>query len=133
MFGLIEVEDDDERALRAALDLVPGRSEIALLLQDRRSAGYAATDADRMHGWLGDRIYVNGAVCPHLDVATRIYRFRVLNASNARTYLLGFRSADGKSLPFTLIGTDGGLLASPRRCEQTFRRIRRAYRHPAST
>ncbi len=120
MFGLIEVEDDDGRALRAALDLVPGRSEIALLLQDRRGAGYAATDVDRMHGWLGDRIYVNGGVCPHLDVATRIYRFRVLNASNARTYLLGFRSADGRSLPFTLIGTDGGLLASPRRCEQTF-------------
>ena len=120
MFGLIEVEDDDERTLRAALDLVPGNSEIPLVLQDRRGAGYAPTDADRMHGWLGDQIYVNGGVCPHLDVATRIYRFRVLNASNARTYLLGFRSADGKSFPFTLIGTDGGLLASPQRCEQTF-------------
>jgi len=103
MFGLIEVEDDDERALRSALDLTPGRSEIALLLQDRRSAGYAPNDNDRMHGWLGDHMLVNGAVCPHLDVATRIYRFRVLNASNARTYLLGFRSADGKSVPFTLI------------------------------
>lgn len=120
MFGLIEVEDDDERALRGALDLTPGRSEIALLLQDRRGTGYAANDTDRMHGWLGDHVLVNGAVCPHLDVATRIYRFRVLNASNARTYLLGLRSADGKSVPFTLIGTDGGLLAAPRRCEQAF-------------
>ncbi|MEP6996736.1 MAG: multicopper oxidase domain-containing protein [Betaproteobacteria bacterium] len=120
MFGLIEVEDEDERALRAALDLDPGRSEIPLVLQDRRGAGYAATDADRMHGWLGNQVVVNGAVCPHLDVATRIYRFRVLNASNARTYLLALRSADGKLLPFTLIGTDGGLLAAPRRCEQSF-------------
>jgi len=120
MFGLIEVEDDDERALRGALDLAYGRSEIPLLLQDRRGAGYAANDADRMHGRLGDQVVVNGAVCPHLDVATRIYRFRVLNASNARTYRLGFRSADGKPLSFTLIGTDGGLLAAPRRCDDAF-------------
>jgi FtsP/CotA-like multicopper oxidase with cupredoxin domain len=39
LFGLIEVEDDDERALRAALELVPGKSEIPLILQDRRGAG----------------------------------------------------------------------------------------------
>ena len=120
MLGLIEVGDDDERALRRSLDLVPGRSEITLLLQDRRGASYATDDADRVHGWFGDQVYVNGAVCPHLDVATRIYRFRILNASNARTYLLGFRSADGKTVPYTLIGTDGGLLAAPRRCEQAF-------------
>jgi suppressor of ftsI/bilirubin oxidase len=59
-------------------------------------------------------------VCPFLDVATRVYRFRVLNASNARTYRLGLRSADGKALSFTLIGTDAGLLATPRRCDDAF-------------
>jgi len=120
MFGLIEVEDDDERALRAALDLVPGRSEITLILQDRRGAVYDATDSDRLHGWFGDAIHVNGAVCSHLDVATRIYRFRVLNASNARAYRLGLRSADGKAMAFTLLGTDDGLLAGPRRCNEAF-------------
>jgi blue copper oxidase len=120
MFGLIEVEDDDERALRAALDLVPGKSEIPLILQDRRGPDYAATDPDRLHGWFGDDVHVNGAVCPFLDAATRIYRFRVLNASNARTYRLGLRRADGKTLPFTLIGTDAGLLAAPRRCDEVF-------------
>jgi suppressor of ftsI/bilirubin oxidase len=120
LFGLIEVEDDDERALRSALDLAPGRSELPLLLQDRRGSGYAANDTDRMHGLLGDQVYVNGAVCPHLDVGTRTYRFRVLNASNARTYRLGFRGADGKPLPFALIGTDGGLLAAPRSCDEVF-------------
>ena len=120
MFGLIEVEDDDERALRAALDLVPGRSEIPLILQDRRGANYSAAEPDRIHGWLGDDIHVNGAVCPHLDVATRIYRFRVLNASNARTFRLGFRGPDGTSMAFTLIGTDAGLLSAPRRCDEAF-------------
>lgn len=38
LFGLIEVEDDDERALRATFDLVPGESELPLILQDRRGA-----------------------------------------------------------------------------------------------
>jgi suppressor of ftsI/bilirubin oxidase len=120
MFGLIEVEDDDERALRAALDLVPGSSEIPLILQDRRGADYAATDPERLHGWFGDDIHVNGTVCPYLDVATRVYRFRVLNASNARTYRIGLRSADGKAVAFTLLGVDGGLLAAPRRCDEAF-------------
>ena len=77
-------------------------------------------EADRIHGFLGDAVYVNGTACPYLDVATRLYRFRVLNASNARTYRLGFRTADGKSVPFTLIGTDGGLLPAPLRCEDAF-------------
>jgi blue copper oxidase len=120
LFGMIEVEDDDERRLRAALDLVPGKTEIPLLLQDRRDGDYAPSDADRMHGYLGAAVLINGTSCPHLDVATRIYRFRVLNASNARTYRLGLRTANGKSVPFTLIGTDGGLLASPMRCDETF-------------
>jgi suppressor of ftsI/bilirubin oxidase len=120
LFGLIEIEDDDERRLRTALDLVPGKSEIPLILQDRSDGDYAPGDADRMHGFLGDDVLINGTACPHLDVATRIYRFRVLNASNARTYRLGLRSASGKEVPFTLIGTDGGLLESPLRCSEAF-------------
>ncbi|HEX7273678.1 MAG TPA: multicopper oxidase family protein [Casimicrobiaceae bacterium] len=121
LFGLIEVEDADERALRRALDLRPGRTEIPLVLQDRRSTSdYAASAADQMHGFLGDTVLINGTACPYLDVATRIYRFRVLNASNARTYRLGFRTVAGKPLPFMLIGTDGGLLAAARPCAEAF-------------
>jgi blue copper oxidase len=120
LFGMIEVEDDDERALRAALDLVPGKSEIPLVLQDRRGADYGAADADRLHGWFGDDVTVNGTVCPYLDVASRIYRFRVLNASNARTYRLGLRTADGKALAFTLLGNDAGLLVEARRCDEAY-------------
>ena len=118
---MLEVTDDDEVGLRAALDLVPGKSEIPLLLQDRRTGSdYVASDAERMHGFLGDTVLVNGTACPYLDVTTRIYRFRVLNASNARTYLLGWRTVAGKPLPFTLIGNDGGLLPAPRTCEGAF-------------
>ncbi len=121
MFGMVEISDQDEERLRAALDLVPGRSEILLVLQDRRAGReYAPSDTDRMHGFLGDHVLVNGTACPQLDVGTRVYRFRVLNASNARTYRLGWRTADGKPFAFTLIGNDGGLLPAPRTCTDAF-------------
>jgi len=121
MFGLLEISDEDEARLRAALDLVPGKSEIPLVLQDRRAgADYTSTDPDRTHGFLGDSVLVNGSACPYVDVATRIYRFRVLNASNARTYRLGWRTAAGKPVPFTLIGNDGGLFPAPRDCTDAY-------------
>jgi suppressor of ftsI/bilirubin oxidase len=121
LFGMIEVSDDDEDRLRAALDLVPGRTEIPLILQDRRDGNdYGASDMDRMHGFLGNRVLINGTSCPQLALDARIYRFRVLNASNARTYRLAWRTSDGKPFPFTLIGTDGGLLPAPRPCAEAF-------------
>ena len=121
LFGMVEIGDGDEERLRRALDLVPGTTELPLVLQDRRAGSdYAPSEADRMHGFLGDRVLLNGTACPQLDVATRIYRFRVLNASNARTYRLGWRTSDGKPFAFTLIGNDGGLLPAPRTCTDCF-------------
>jgi blue copper oxidase len=121
LYGAILVEDDDERALRAALDLVPGRTEVPLVLQDRRSGtAYAPTPADLAHGFLGDDLVINGAHCGYFDVATRLYRFRILNATNARTLKLAFRTARGTLLPFALLGNDGGLLEAPIRCEQLY-------------
>ena len=120
LYGALEIEDDDDTALRHALDLVPGQSELLLVLQDRREAAYAATDMARLHGFLGDDAYVNGMRCAVHAVGTRVYRFRLLNACNARTFLLAFRTAAGARVPFTLIGTDGGLLATPQRCEKAF-------------
>ena len=48
------------------------------------------------------------------SLATRAYRVRVLNGSNARIYKLAW--SDGT--PMTVLGTDGGLLERPR--EQRF-------------
>jgi len=121
LFGVILVEDDDERALRKALDLAPGTTEIPLVLQDRRAGvDYAPSPEDLTHGFLGDELFVNGTHCPYLDVATRVYRFRILNAANARTLSLAFQSATGTPIPFTLIGNDGGLLPMPVQCAQAF-------------
>ena len=64
---------------------------------------------DRMHGFLGDRILVNSVPPATRKVATRPYRIRVLNGSNARIYKLAW--SDGR--PVTVIGADGGLLPEP--------------------
>jgi len=121
LYGVILVEDDDERALRASLDLLPGATEIPLVLQDRRAGvDYAPSPEDLTHGFLGDELFVNGTHCPYFDVATRLYRFRILNAANARTLLLALRTATGMPVPFTLIGNDGGLLPAPVQCTRLF-------------
>ncbi|WP_240800655.1 multicopper oxidase domain-containing protein [Streptomyces sp. ICN441] len=62
-------------------------------------------------GVLGDVILVNGVTGPYLPAGTERVRLRLLNASNARIYRFGF--ADDR--PFTLVGTDGGLLPAPHR------------------
>jgi blue copper oxidase len=121
LFGLIDVDDDDQIALRKALDLTLGRTEIALVLQDRRSnPAYSPTPADMMHGFFGDELCINGVPCAFLDVASRLYRFRMVNACNARTLQLAFRTASGARLPFFVIGVDGGLLPAAVRAEQAF-------------
>jgi len=116
LFGLIAVEDDEELALRRTLQLAPGETEIPLVLHDRRSTTplqYAASVEDLLHGWYGDEILVNFTPRPFLDVTARRYRFRVLNASNARIFRLGLSRDNGAPMPFLLIGTDGGLLEEP--------------------
>ena len=60
-------------------------------------------------GFFGNTIVVNGKVWPYLDVEPRKYRFRILNASNRRQYIL--RLDNGGE--FTQIGTDGGLIEAP--------------------
>ena len=109
--GLLLVSDEEERAL----GLPSGAEEIVCVLQDRRfdtqnQLTYLAGGMmEQMRGFLGDRVLVNGQERPSLALATRAYRLRVLNGSNARIYKLVW--SDGT--PMTMIGTDGGLLQHP--------------------
>jgi suppressor of ftsI/bilirubin oxidase len=117
MAGLFIVEDTEEFALQRELDLQPGATDIPLIVQDRRldtdgNPVFAPTGDERFHGYLGDEVLVNLTRRPHLDVASRMYRFRVLNGSNARIYRLAFRHGE-RLLDFTVIGADGGLLEQP--------------------
>src|SRR5947208_16865955 len=61
------------------------------------------------NGVTGDKFLVNGVYQPYLEVGDRKYRFRILNASNARVYSLALSNADS----FTQIGTEAGLLPAP--------------------
>ena len=59
----------------------------------------------------GNCMVVNGRTWPFLDVEQRRYRFRILNACNARFIIL--KMSNGMS--FTQIGADGGFLPAPLR------------------
>jgi len=109
--GLLLISDDEE----AALALPRASEELLCVLQDRHFDGdnqllYMGNGMmDGMMGFLGDRILVNGKERPTLSLATRAYRLRILNGSNARIYKLAWD--DGT--PLTVVGGDGGLLERP--------------------
>ena len=65
--------------------------------------------------YFGDVIVVNGKSWPYLRVEPRRYRFRVVNASNARFYELHLTdpTPGAADVPMWQIGTDGGLLDAP--------------------
>ncbi|HUF35093.1 MAG TPA: multicopper oxidase domain-containing protein, partial [Gemmatimonadales bacterium] len=115
--GFFLVTDDKEDAL----GLPAGPREILLVLQDREgdpdlAFQYAPTGADLHTGMLRDVSYGNGIRLPTLAVSGARYRFRVLNASQARVYRLAL--ADGA--PLTVIGNDGGLLPAPTEVDSVY-------------
>jgi spore coat protein A len=131
LFGTYLVRDDEEDALH----LPSGEREIPLLLADRN----LDTDEDgRLNGRLlhktvvvnpahpetgkpvslpftGPYTTVNGRIWPYADVDAAWYRFRLVNASNARVYDLVLVDEDGDPVPGVMhqIGSDGGLLPRP--------------------
>jgi len=127
--GFYLIRDEAE----ATLNLPQGEFEIPLMLQDRLfhhdgSLYYPrVVNGPKEHPiWIqeffGDMNCVNGKVTPFFEVEPRLYRFRVLNASNSRFYHLRLFNSDatGKmendsfDVPvFQQIGTDGGLLPAP--------------------
>jgi spore coat protein A len=62
--------------------------------------------------FFGDTPVINGKAYPYLEVQPRRYRLRFLNGSQARFYNVHFDHA-GTALPFTIIGSEGGLLPAP--------------------
>ncbi|UCH27018.1 MAG: multicopper oxidase domain-containing protein [Trueperaceae bacterium] len=113
------------------LDLPTYPYEVPLVIQDRvfthRGELFLPTDDtvkvknSVVAEFFGDVILVNGVAWPKLDVEPRKYRFRLLNGSDSRFYVLKFEvDGDGESLdnggysiPFYQIGTDDGFLSSP--------------------
>lgn len=108
--GLFIVED----AVEDSLNLPSGDFDLPLVIQDRRfdaanQLQYVNNMHDRMMGFWGDTILVNGQTNARWSVATRSYRLRLLNGSNSRIYILAWSDES----PMQIIGTDGGVLEQP--------------------
>jgi FtsP/CotA-like multicopper oxidase with cupredoxin domain len=108
--GLLLVGDAIERAAR----LPEGDYDLPLVLQDRSfdSQGNLQHLGPARHDWMmgfsGQRVLVNGKADYHRGVDRAAYRVRLFNGSNSTLYRLYW--SDEK--PFTIIATDGGLLAN---------------------
>ncbi len=100
--------------------LPSGKYEMPLMLVDRAFNGDGSIhftqvgDNPDIHPYwdpeyFGDTILVNGKVWPNMKVDRHQYRFRIVNASNARFYNL--KMSNGMS--FTQIGGDGSYLPAP--------------------
>ncbi|MEV6232408.1 multicopper oxidase family protein [Saccharopolyspora shandongensis] len=118
--GLHLVADDAERVL----ELPDGDRDVPLMICDRSfaadgSLAYPSVDPELVAppgvhppyeaGVLGDVLLVNGIPWPAMEVDAVRYRFRLLNASNARRYRLRL----DPPAPLVQIGSDGGLLERP--------------------
>jgi spore coat protein A, manganese oxidase len=123
--GMFIVDDEVE----AELGLPDGEHDIPLMIADRSfdqanqltdpftapHRHHAPVGSGHGQGWppfdevIGDRLLVNGAPQPYLEVEARRYRLRLLNASNFRP--INVARSDGR--PLVQIATEGGLLPAP--------------------
>jgi blue copper oxidase len=96
---------DDDLSTGVDLPHTYGVDDLPVIIQDRSFDDDNQFDPDE----LGDELLVNGTHDPHVDITHERVRLRLLNASAARFYDLGF--VDGR--PFEIVATDGGLLPAP--------------------
>jgi FtsP/CotA-like multicopper oxidase with cupredoxin domain len=111
LVGMLIVRDSESNIL--GLPSEYGVDDIPIILQDKSFtedstyfAPIPSQDSGEANIRRGYTIMVNGIVTPTLDSYAQIIRFRILNASNARTYRLGF--SDNRE--FYVVGSDGGIL-----------------------
>jgi FtsP/CotA-like multicopper oxidase with cupredoxin domain len=104
--GLYELTSAEDEAL-----LPQGEFDVSLMVKDVQIGqnGQLAFDDDGHDGVWGNVITVNGVPWPTMSVKPRVYRFRVLNASTARSY--GFRLSNND--PVTFVSGDGGFMIRP--------------------
>jgi FtsP/CotA-like multicopper oxidase with cupredoxin domain len=126
--GLYILRDEVEDSL----PLPGGEKEVPLVITDRtfnedgslyypsidptlkREPGVLSSTTNGTYsGVFGDTILVNGAPWPRMEVSNTCYRFRILNASNARAYELALDPPPPGGEPFVQVGSDGGLLQAP--------------------
>jgi FtsP/CotA-like multicopper oxidase with cupredoxin domain len=107
MAGAFIVSDPEEQSL----PLPRGEYDQVLVIQDRRfdTNNQLVYAVNPFIGTLGNQALVNGKPSYVMSAATRVYRLRILNGSNARIYRLKWSNG----LPMIAIGSDAGLLPAP--------------------
>jgi spore coat protein A len=119
--GVWLIRDNEEDAL----NLPQGKYELPLVIQDRNldvdgdgnftGALLHKVEVNGGEGpaeFFGPYTLVNGKIWPRVDVQATLYRLRILNGSNARTYRLIFLDENGTNLNASVwqIGSDQGLM-----------------------
>jgi spore coat protein A, manganese oxidase len=109
--GVYLIHDDFERSL----NLPSGEYDIPIVLQGMTlKPDGSRVYTDRVDNeYYGNAVLVNGKLMPYLDVEPRKYRFRFVNASNARAYGLSLLDAADHTTPgpaLVQIGSDAGFL-----------------------
>ena len=110
LMGLYLIRDSYERSL----NLPSGKFEVPIEFQTRSfnddgSLYYPKVVQNEVYG---NAMAVNGKIWPFINVEPRKYRFRFLNASNARTIALKLidQATQSAGPAFYQIGSDGGFL-----------------------
>ncbi len=105
--GMYRMHDD----LEMSLPIPQGEYDVPLVVSDAMfdASGQLLYDDNDESGVYGDVILVNGRPWPVMKVERRKYRFRILNASIARSYRWQLDSGE----PLTVVATDAGLMPVP--------------------
>ena len=105
--GMYTLHDPLEQSLK----IPHGEYDVPLIVSDKMfsNTGSLLFNPIEDDGVYGDVITVNGRPWPVMQVARRKYRFRVLNASVARSYKWSL--SDGSKM--AIIATDAGLMPVP--------------------
>jgi len=110
--GLLIVEDP--AAAGSGLPGTWGVDDLALVFQDKRfttsgQIDYTLSASDRLNGYIGNTLLVNGAIGPVWQAPRQWVRLRLLNGCNAR--FLTLRLGSGAAM--TQVANEAGLLAAP--------------------
>ncbi len=110
--GLFIIEDENSGNLNLPMEY--GVDDIPVILQERRfdrngKFSYQPSMPDKMHGYFGNKILVNGAILPYKNVPRGPVRLRMLNGSNSSLLRITF---DGLSKVYQ-VASDGGFLEKP--------------------
>jgi manganese oxidase len=115
--GAEDINDGVNLRLPSGRASVSGKSwgnldyDVNLMIADKAwdSNGQLAMDIFEFDGFLGDRMTVNLAYKPYMEVERRKYRFRILNGAVSRFFKIAL--SDGSTM--IQIANDGNLLPHP--------------------